>query len=411
MKIITKISSPGLGFLANVGILLLASSPAFAEKEVYLHQIQRIGGVVISAADGRSFLVGSDYGALSVAPDGRVTRLSKDAGFLTELIAHPRQTDVLFSSGYRSKTEKLGVIRSDDAGRTWSRISDAAGGPVAFHAMAISAIEPSIIYGAGKTVQISRDGGKNWRAMGRPPGQIYGIALSTKNPKSLYAATHEGLFGSMDEGATWTRINPATRPATAVTMASNGQIYAFVYGIGLLVGSEPGTNWNLVSKDFQDRALVNISVDTTNPTRLLGVADTGAVMLSRDGGKNWISFEGQLDRAPQRISAGEALFNDNCQACHGAKGIGEKPDDPRAVDENGFPLAPALNDDAHGWHHGDDQLMATILNGSPRNKRMAAWKDGGMTSEDARNLVAYIKSLWNFRSLACQGGRHMRCMH
>jgi len=34
-----------------------------------------------------------------------------------------------------------------------------------------------------------------------------------------------------------------------------------------------------------------------------------------------------------------------------------------------------------------------------------------MPEAEARNVVAYIKSLWNFRSLACQGARHMRCMH
>jgi mono/diheme cytochrome c family protein len=84
---------------------------------------------------------------------------------------------------------------------------------------------------------------------------------------------------------------------------------------------------------------------------------------------------------------------------------------PSARDENSSRLAPALNDDAHGWHHADDQFMATILSGSPRNKRMAAWKDNGLTQDNARNLVAYIKSLWSFRSLVCQGGRYIRCRH
>jgi mono/diheme cytochrome c family protein len=40
---------------------------------------------------------------------------------------------------------------------------------------------------------------------------------------------------------------------------------------------------------------------------------------------------------------------------------------------------------------------------------MAAFKDT-LSGEDVENVVAYIKSLWNFRSLACQGARHMACM-
>ena len=50
-----------------------------------------------------------------------------------------------------------------------------------------------------------------------------------------------------------------------------------------------------------------------------------------------------------------------------------------------------------------------ILNGSSRNERMIAWKET-LSRDDAEYLVAYIKSLWSFRSLACQGGRHMACM-
>ena len=79
-----------------------------------------------------------------------------------------------------------------------------------------------------------------------------------------------------------------------------------------------------------------------------------------------------------------------------------------AIDEYGF-VAPALNDDAHAWHHPDRQLIEMILNGSSRNQRMIAWK-ATLSRENAENLVAYIKNLWSFRSLACQGGRHMKCM-
>jgi mono/diheme cytochrome c family protein len=73
-------------------------------------------------------------------------------------------------------------------------------------------------------------------------------------------------------------------------------------------------------------------------------------------------------------------------------------------------VAPPLDDSGHGWHHADAQLAQTIREGSPRNERMIAWKDL-LDGEAVRNVVAYVKSLWSFRSLACQGRRHMRCMH
>jgi mono/diheme cytochrome c family protein len=40
---------------------------------------------------------------------------------------------------------------------------------------------------------------------------------------------------------------------------------------------------------------------------------------------------------------------------------------------------------------------------------MVAFKET-LSDEDVDNVIAYVKSLWNFRSLACQGARHMSCM-
>ena len=138
---------------------------------------------------------------------------------------------------------------------------------------------------------------------------------------------------------------------------------------------------------------------------------TGAVFVTDNSGENWQSFEGKSYMTPQRVTQGKSLYQENCTACHGVGGIGEKPGNSAATDENGMFPAPALNDNDHAWHHSDEQLIQTILEGSPRNERMLAWKEHDVTREDAQSLVAYLKSLWSFRSLACQGSRHMSCMH
>ncbi|MDP1668810.1 c-type cytochrome [Phaeovulum sp.] len=102
------------------------------------------------------------------------------------------------------------------------------------------------------------------------------------------------------------------------------------------------------------------------------------------------------------------MFEENCQVCHGANGVGEAPGDPEARDEFGF-KAPALNDDAHAWHHSDQTLICFIAEGSPCNTRMVAFKKI-LSPDDIANLVAYLKSRWSVSSLACQGGRHMGFM-
>ena len=106
-------------------------------------------------------------------------------------------------------------------------------------------------------------------------------------------------------------------------------------------------------------------------------------------------------------SRGQELFDTRCQACHGVGGIGERPDDPMAVDEQGLPLAPALDGSMHVWHHTDDGLVATILQGSPRNPRMIAWSEAGLTEDDARAIISYLKTTWGPTQIRCQGPGHM----
>ena len=51
-----------------------------------------------------------------------------------------------------------------------------------------------------------------------------------------------------------------------------------------------------------------------------------------------------------------------------------------------------LNETSHAWHHGDEQLVGTILNGLQHTQKMSAFK-GTVTEQQAREIVAYIKSL------------------
>ena len=68
-----------------------------------------------------------------------------------------------------------------------------------------------------------------------------------------------------------------------------------------------------------------------------------------------------------------------------------------------------LNETSHAWHHSDEQLISSILNGLERTKRMPAFKQF-FSEKEASDIVAYIKSLWPSRIVACQGPKHMSCM-
>jgi mono/diheme cytochrome c family protein len=114
-------------------------------------------------------------------------------------------------------------------------------------------------------------------------------------------------------------------------------------------------------------------------------------------------------KPPDAVARGEELYLAHCVACHGINGVGENPADIYAMDEYGF-VAPPMDDSGHAWHHTDEQLIQMTLEGSPRNPRMAAFKNV-LTEEDTGALVEYIKSLWSpYIRENCQGPKHMSCM-
>ncbi len=400
------------GLLRCLSILMLCAflflSGTGRAETIPLDRIDHIHGLVVDAERPKRLYLATHAGLFLTSPNGTATRVGGSQDDLMSFAADPIDANVFFASGHPPGGGNLGVLISRDRGWSWERLAPGAGGPVDFHAMDVSRANPEVIYGIYQGLQVSRDAGRSWNVVGKLPKDTFDLAVSARDPDTVYAAARGGLYASKDGGLSWAPATMQRRPATMVHVASNGQVYAYIYGVGLLAGDDKAQDWELRSKNFADRYLTHMAADPSNPEVLHVVSDTGTIVTSRDGGRTWVSYAGHDWESPERIVEAGRLYGRLCQSCHGAKGVGERPEDPNARDEYGF-VAPALDDSSHGWHHGDDNLMRTILNGSPRNPRMMPFKDL-ITEDDARDLVAYIKSLWSFRSLACQGARHMRCM-
>ena len=95
-----------------------------------------------------------------------------------------------------------------------------------------------------------------------------------------------------------------------------------------------------------------------------------------------------------------ALFGDNCAACHGA-------------DAAGGPGFPSLVDDAWLWGGDPDTIMETLRVGinaahpETRVSQMLAFgRDGILTRDEIRTVVAYVRSLSGGRS--ARGGARRR---
>ena len=84
----------------------------------------------------------------------------------------------------------------------------------------------------------------------------------------------------------------------------------------------------------------------------------------------------------EMVAQGKPIYAEKCASCHG--------------DATTWPplkAAPTHAADGHTWHHQDRLLVQWILDGVPLATTMPKWR-GTLTEEDARMVLAYIKTFW-----------------
>ena len=223
-----------------------------------------------------------------------------------------------------------GLYRSTDAGKTWTHMGfeDV---PV-ISKIRIHPTNPDIMYVAAfgklsapsdkRGVFKSTDGGKTWKKTLFRDGKTAAIDISIdpKNPNVMFAAMWEayryeyqmssggpgsGLFKSTDAGETWTEItrNPGMpsgmigRIGVAVSGADGNRVYAVVENSangGLFSSDNGGATWTLVNggRNIRQRAFyyTHVTADPHNKD-LVYVLNVGT-FKSTDGGKTLASYVG-----------------------------------------------------------------------------------------------------------------------
>lgn len=112
------------------------------------------------------------------------------------------------------------------------------------------------------------------------------------------------------------------------------------------------------------------------------------------------------------IVRGQALYAENCAACHGANLEGQP--DWRSPGPDGILPAPPHDETGHTWHHADAMLFEyTKLGGEAALAQQGLEFASGMPGfgdqlSDAEiwNIIAYIKSTWPERQRAIQADKN-----
>jgi photosystem II stability/assembly factor-like uncharacterized protein len=159
--------------------------------------------------------VNGTHGGLFKSTDGGSTWHSQTTGLPSDLAqiyvaiapSNPRRlyATVAAASG------KLGVFRSDDAGETWSHITDdpRASGRIGGGDLPVPKVDPKnpdIVYSASTVTMRSTDGGKTWSGFrGAPGGDDYqNLWISPNDPNTILLVSDQGALVTVNGGVTWT---------------------------------------------------------------------------------------------------------------------------------------------------------------------------------------------------------------
>lgn len=272
-------------------LLLGGATPAGAQEVVPVTAFAgqtHIHGLAVDGADPDYLFIATHHGLYRAGPDGTATLVSVVQD-LMGFSPSPLEPRTLFASGHPAGGGNLGLIVSEDAGRTWVQRSPGLQGPADFHMLAVSRADANVMYGVFGALQRSADAGLTWTFAGQVPPRTVDIAASAVDPDRLYAAGVDGLFLSEDAGATWSPLYQGS-PVSMVELGPRGELFAFALGRGLLVAEDENAPLETVVTDLGALYLTHLAPDPNTPTRLFAADQANEVLISEDGGRSWRRF-------------------------------------------------------------------------------------------------------------------------
>lgn len=246
-----------------------------------------VHGLGINPADGTLFI--ATHTGLYRVPRGqrqatRVGDRRQDTMGFT--IAGP---DRFLGSGHPDAEEAhekglpplLGLIESEDAGRTWEPISLL--GDADFHVLRFSGER---VYGydaSHNRVMLSTDRGRTWQER-KPPGQLIDLAVDPANSTHVIASAAgelvQGLYESGDAGETWRLVGG---PVGLLGWPEAGPLYILDLGGEVFMSPSVGRSLQHVGAIGGEPAafLAHTSDE------LYAALHDGTIKRSADGGKTW----------------------------------------------------------------------------------------------------------------------------
>lgn len=287
-------SSLGIAGSILLAALLVIGAIAYSrsnDSESVSHEpkLQHVHGLAVDVANPNRLLFATHHGLLQLVNDIDLSRVGSVEDDLMGFTVHPTNLSIFFSSGHPARGGNLGFQKSMNGGVTWQKISDGIGGPVDYHSMTVSMVNPELVYGYYGNLQRSVDGGKTWEVA---KGTIQPISLSSDPVKEnvVYAATQSGVMVSEDKADTWRSLSLQLDGAAASLIAFHpANEYALTYSLklgGMGKSTDGGKTWERLNENFGGEAVLFVAYSKTE-SRVYALTESNVIYKSIDAGETW----------------------------------------------------------------------------------------------------------------------------
>jgi hypothetical protein len=248
-----------------------------------------VGALSVNPADSTLFM-STNTGLFRVAPGasnperivGALKTPSGSGNVSEALVTRFVGPDELLGSGHPAAGEalptSLGLIRSEDAGKTWTAVSEL--GKTDFHAIETSGDTiVAAVFGQAQ-VLVSVDDGKTWDIRAAPMALI-SLEVDPADAARWIASTERGTFGSADGGRTWRQRDAI--PNVRFSWPESGELYRIDPGGPVRVSADGGQRWEDRGSTGGEPQALTVDDDGTVHVATLD----GTLMVSSDGGRTF----------------------------------------------------------------------------------------------------------------------------
>ena len=245
-------------------------------------------GLAVDVDDSNKVYIATHHGLLLLQNEKELYQVGESKDDYMGFSPHPANSKVFFSSGHPSFGGNIGFQKTEDGGFTWEKLSDGVSGPVDFHAMTVSPVNPDLVFGWYRgALQRTTDGGRNWEVVTNTSFPVVGLAADSKDENIVYAASPQGLMVSKNKGKVWSSLLDGFISTIAINPQDSQKLISFSEKLKLATSSDEGKNWEPVNESFNGETPLHTAFDRQKPETIYTLTEKNSLYKSIDSGATW----------------------------------------------------------------------------------------------------------------------------